>query len=92
MRVPPDVSVCDGALMNKASQSNHGACIHSQTPPKNSLHPSLHLLQLDKISRLCSAVSLIGRGGEKQAFDTNTGSAFTYLGACLSADVNVKEV
>lgn len=59
---------------------------------KKSPHPSLHLLQLDKISRLCSAVALIGRGGGKQAFDTNTGSAFTYLGACLSVDVNAKEV
>lgn len=79
--------------MNKASQSNHGARIHSRNPSKKtSRHPSLHLLQLDKISRLCSAVALIGRGGEKQAFDTNTGSAFTYLAACLSADVNVKEV
>lgn len=80
--------------MNKASQSNHGARIHSRTPSKKKpgRHPSLHLLQLDKISRLCSAVALIGRGGEKQAFDTNTGSAFTHLAACLSADVNVKEV
>lgn len=41
---PPDVSVCDGALMNKASQSNHGARIHSRTPSKKTvgIHHSIY--------------------------------------------------
>lgn len=88
MRIPPDVSVCSEALMNKASRSNHGARFHSQTPSKKkkkkkSPHSSLHLLQLDKISCLCSAVALIGQGGENRLL-TQTQAAHSLTSVLVS--------
>lgn len=55
-------------------------------PPKKkkkSPHSSLHLLQLDKISCLCSAVALIGQGGENRLL-TQTQAAHSLTSVLVS--------